>query len=120
MAIWFTQSDRSGAVRVIDYHEDVGGGLPAVIKVVAGKPYLYGKHWAPHDIEVREIASGLTRKQTAANLGIKFEVTPKIGVGPAIPVSGPCSRKRWNSCSSEISVAGPRVVELLSDHDLTP
>jgi len=84
MAVWFSQSDRMGAIRLIDYHEDVGGGLPAVIKVVKEKPYLYGEHWAPHDIEVREISSGSTRLQAAAGLGINFKVTPKIGVADGI------------------------------------
>lgn len=84
MAVWFSQSERTGAVRLIDYHEDVGGGLPTVIKVVKEKPYVYGQHWAPHDIEVREISSGLTRKQAASGLGIDFKVTPKIAVADGI------------------------------------
>jgi len=84
MAVWFSQPEPSGAVRFIDYHEDVGGGLPAVIKVVKDKPYIYGEHWAPHDIEVREISSGLTRRQAAASLGIQFKVTPKISVSEGI------------------------------------
>jgi len=84
MAIWFTQSLRSGEVHVIDYHEDIGGGLPACADVLNRKGYVYGKHTAPHDIEQREIASGTTRKQTAANLGIKFDVAPKIAVEDGI------------------------------------
>jgi phage terminase large subunit len=40
--------------------------------------------WAPHDIEQREIASGLSRKQTAASLGIQFRVVDKIGVDDGI------------------------------------
>jgi phage terminase large subunit len=84
MAIWFTQSLRSGEVRVIDYHEDIGGGLPACAKVLKDKGYTYGAHWAPHDIEQREIASGLTRKQTAASLGIQFRVVDKIAVEDGI------------------------------------
>jgi hypothetical protein len=84
MAIWFTQSERSGNVRVIDYYEDVGGAMPAAIKAVKEKPYIYGTHWGPHDIETTEIASGLTRKQTAANMGIKFQVTPKLSVSEGI------------------------------------
>lgn len=80
MAIWFTQSERGGNIRVIDYHEDVGGGLPASIKVCKEKRYVYGKHWAPHDIEQTEISSGLTRKQAARAMGIDFEVTPKIAI----------------------------------------
>jgi phage terminase large subunit len=84
MAVWFTQSEPSGAIRVIDYEEMVGGGLPAMIKVLKDKPYVYGEHWAPHDIEVREISSGTTRRQAARALGIDFKVTPKIGVADGI------------------------------------
>jgi hypothetical protein len=84
MAIWFTQSLRSGEVHVIDYHEDIGGGLPACAKVLHEKGYVYGTHTAPHDIEQREIASGATRKQTAANLGITFKVANKIAVDDGI------------------------------------
>jgi len=84
MAIWFTQSLRSGEVHVIDYYEDVGGGLPACAKAVKEKPYVYGTHWGPHDIEQREIASGLSRRQTAANLGIPFQVVERHAIDDGI------------------------------------
>jgi phage terminase large subunit len=100
MAIWFSQSERSGSIRLIDYHEDIGGGLPASIKVVKEKPYIYGKHWAPHDIEVREISSGLTRKQTAANMGLKFEVTPKLAVDEGINAAQLLLARCWFSEST--------------------
>ena len=84
MAVWFTQSERGGSIRVIDYLEDVGGGLEVVIKAVKAKPYTYGQHWGPHDLEVREISSGLTRRQAAKSHGIDFHVTPKIAVEDGI------------------------------------
>ena len=84
MAIWFSQSSKSGEIRLIDYHEDVGGGLDGCIKVVREKEYNYGQHWAPHDIEVREISSGLTRRQIAGSMGIRFRVTPKRAVEEGI------------------------------------
>jgi hypothetical protein len=95
MAVWFTQSERSGAIRVIDYHEDVGGGLPAVIKAVREKGYTYGEHWAPHDIETREISSGSTRRQAAHGLGIDFKVTPKIAVADGITAAGLLMSRCW-------------------------
>lgn len=95
MAVWFTQSEPSGAVRVIDYLEDVGGGLPAVIKAVKEKPYIYGEHWAPHDIEVREISSGNTRKQAAEKLGIDFQVTPKLQVADGITAAQLLLARCW-------------------------
>ena len=78
MAIWFSQTDRSGAIRIIDYHEASGEGLPYYVKVLRDKPYVYGTHWAPHDIAVRELGSGKSRLDVAASLGLKFAVTPRV------------------------------------------
>ena len=83
-AIWFTQSLRSGEVRVIDYYEASGEGLPHYARVLQERGYLYGQHWAPHDIQVRELGSGRSRLETAATLGIKFKVCPNIPIEDGI------------------------------------
>ena len=82
--IWFTQSLRSGEVHVIDYYENSGEGIPHYAKVIQEKPYVYGEHWAPHDIRVRELGSGKSRLETAEKHRIKFQVTPNIGVDDGI------------------------------------
>jgi hypothetical protein len=82
-AVWFAQvSGRE--VRVIDYLENSGEGLPWYIKEVRNKPYVYSSHWAPHDIEVRELGSGVSRKDTAFNLGLYFRVVPNLPVQDGI------------------------------------
>jgi hypothetical protein len=73
MAIVFSQSLRSGEVRIVDYYENSGEGFPHYIKVLAEKGYVYGKHHPPHDIAVRELSTGKSRKETAGKLGLKFE-----------------------------------------------
>jgi phage terminase large subunit len=78
MAIWFSQSTRSGEVRLIDYYEASGEGFPHYAKVLSDKGYTYGQHWAPHDIQVRELGSGKSRLEVAAGYGIRFQVTPRI------------------------------------------
>ena len=78
-AIWFTQSV-GRAVHVIDFYENRGEGLPHYAKVLQGKDYFYGSHNAPHDIEVRELGSGKSRRETAWDLGINFRVVPKLPV----------------------------------------
>jgi phage terminase large subunit len=78
MAIWFSQSTRGGEVRLIDYLEASGEGFPFYIKALAEKGYLYSKHWAPHDINVREMGTGRSRLEVAAGQGIKFDVTPRM------------------------------------------
>ncbi|MEK9722827.1 MAG: terminase family protein [Rhodospirillaceae bacterium] len=80
-AIVFTQSLRSGEVRVIDYYEASGEGLPHYAQVLSQRGYVYGKHWAPHDIAVRELGTGKSRLEMAASFGIRFEVTPRLSAG---------------------------------------
>jgi len=79
MAIWFTQSVGQ-ETRIIDYMEGSGHGLPHYIGLIKEKPYVYGRHTAPHDIEVRELTNGKSRRETAENLGIRFDVAPKLGL----------------------------------------
>jgi hypothetical protein len=83
-AVIFSQSLRSGEVRIVDYYESSGEGLPHYAAVLAKKGYVYGQHWAPHDIQVRELGSGRSRIETAAQLGIRFEVTPNIALEDGI------------------------------------
>lgn len=78
MAIWFSQSTRGGEVRLIDYLEASGEGFPYYIRILKDKPYTYGKHWAPHDITVRELTSGRSRLEVAQSQGLRFEITPRL------------------------------------------
>jgi len=76
-AIWFSQ--RLGKdINLIDYYEHKGSGLDYYIRLLQEKPYIYGQHNAPHDIKVREWTSGKSRVDIAADLGINFEILPKI------------------------------------------
>ena len=78
-AIWFYQKVGK-EVRLIDYHEASGEGLPYYVQVLrdsgkianVDKGYIYGEHFAPHDIAVREFSTGTSRIDTAASLGIDF------------------------------------------------
>ncbi len=83
-AIWFVQQVRGGDVRIVDYHEASGEGLPYYANILASKGYVYGTHWAPHDIQVRELGSGRSRLETAASLGIRFEVAPNLPIEDGI------------------------------------
>ena len=82
-AIWFTQSLRNHEIRVIDYYEAQGEGLPHYAGVLQRKGYVYGQHWAPHDIIVKE-STGKTRIETAASLGITFQIVPNVPVEDGI------------------------------------
>ena len=79
-SIWFTQSAGRGALHVIDFFEARGEGLPFYARVLDEKGYLYGTHNAPHDIEVREMGTGKSRREAAWDLGINFRVVPKLPI----------------------------------------
>lgn len=78
MAVWFSQSLKTGEVRLIDYHSASGEGFPYYAHVLSQKGYVYGTHWAPHDIAVRELGTGKSRLDTAASFGLRFHLTPRI------------------------------------------
>ena len=67
-------------VRIIDCYENSKEGLEHYVKVITNKPYTYGKHIAPHDIQVKEFGSGLTRLEKARHLGIKFTLSRNVSV----------------------------------------
>ena len=70
MAITFVQ--RTGReYRAIDYYESSGEGMAHYANVLASKGYNYSKHVMPHDIEVRELGTGKSRKEVSEALGIR-------------------------------------------------
>lgn len=72
-------------VQMIDYLQgNESDGLPQLIAELQRKPYVWGKHFAPHDIRATEIGTGKTRIETAKALGWSFEVVPDIGVDNGI------------------------------------
>lgn len=83
-AIWFSQSLSTGEVRLVDYYEATGEGLPHYAQMLKAKGYAYDRHIAPHDIRVREFSSGRSRMETAASLGIHFEIAPQMSVEEGI------------------------------------
>ncbi len=83
-SIWFAQSLKSGEVRLVDYYESSGVGLPHYAQILKEKGYNYGTHWAPHDIQVKEFATGRSRIEAAASLGIRFQVAPNVPIEEGI------------------------------------
>jgi len=82
--IWFVQRHKD-QIRLIDYYEASGEGLDHYAKVLNNKPYEYSTHIAPHDIKVRELgAFGKSRLESALELGIAFQVAPKLSIEDGI------------------------------------
>lgn len=78
-AIWFLQPV-GRMLHVIDYLEASDHGLEWYAKVLREKPYIYGRHFFPHDIEARDFSSdGRTRLAMAEQLGLKPAVVVPRG-----------------------------------------
>ncbi len=87
-AIWFYRLVQM-QIHVIDYYEADGEGFIHYAEVLDIKrrenDWLYGKHFAPHDIEHRQLgATAETRRETARKVGIRFQVIPKLSIGEGI------------------------------------
>ena len=75
-AIWFLQP-HGQMLHVIDYLEASDHGLEWYAKALQAKPYVYGRHYFPFDIQARDFSSnGRTRLAMAEQLGL----TPAVVV----------------------------------------
>jgi len=93
-SVIFTQTV-GRALHAIDYFEARNEGLPFYARMLDEKGYLYGRHHAPHDIEVRELGTGKSRREIAYDLGINFEVGPKLPIEDGIHAAKMQLPKTW-------------------------
>ena len=74
-SIWFLQFVGK-EIRCIDYYQNNGEGLGHYATILRERGYRYARHFAPHDISVRELGSGISRLEAAKQYGIRFERIP--------------------------------------------
>ena len=80
----------------IDVMEVRGLGLTEIVKRLKDKPYVYGKHYLPHDVEQTELGSGRTRRDTLQGLGMRDIVTaPREGVWERINATRVMFNRFW-------------------------
>lgn len=70
-------------------------GIPRMIATLQPKPYVYGKHVAPHDIRATDLSTGKTRWQTAQALGWPFQIVPDLSVEDGINAGRPMFARLW-------------------------
>lgn len=81
--IWFAQQV-GRELRLIDYYESSGKDLSHYVKVLSEKPYVYGEHLLPHDVEVRELTTGKSRLDVFRSLGLKVTALKADNVNDGI------------------------------------
>ena len=85
-AIWFAQVIGS-EIRLIDYYETNNTPLRDIPRVLMNeKPYTYAEHYLPHDVEIRELMSGVSRKSSLEQLGLLGEA--QVGQGRPLALLG--------------------------------
>lgn len=98
VTVWFVQQTRL-EVRIIDYYEGVGKGIPDVAKMLTEghrREYKYEMHHWPHDGDSRDFSTGKERSTTARTLGIKpLQVHPKYEVADSIDAARRLFARCW-------------------------
>lgn len=76
-------------LHMIDFWQGTeNDGIDQAVSVVKRKEYIYGTHFAPHDINARETSTGKARIDFAKDLGLSFSVIdPKTNVDDGIQIA---------------------------------
>jgi len=84
-AIWFAQVIGS-EIRLIDYFETNNTALRDIPRMLLNeKPYTYAEHYLPHDVEIRELMSGISRKTQLEQLGLRpITVAQRVAIEDGI------------------------------------
>ena len=87
-------------IRIIDCYSNSGEGLQHYVNILEKghrSQYVYGNHYAPHDIMAKDLSTGRTRLETAQSLGLRLRVVPKVSIEDGIEaVRSIMSRIYWN------------------------
>jgi hypothetical protein len=106
-AVWWWQISPGGQYRAIDYEEYHNASIPDVITAMRKKPYeRYEMHIAPHDIRVRELGTGNSRYEVAAQNGVRYHVARNLPLMDGIDATRNLVRKAWfdkNNCKAGIN-----------------
>ena len=97
-AIWFFRLVGQ-EIHLVDYYESTGQGFGGYARVLEDKrrenDWIYGRHFAPHDIEARELSTASPRLEAARAMGIDFDVLPKMKIEDGIEYARQIFPRCW-------------------------
>ena len=82
-------------VHIIDYYSASNRSIDHFVSVILSKSYIYGRHFPPFDIMVREQGSGLTRREMYKQLGVNFSEVYKLDLLDGIECAKMSFGKIW-------------------------
>ena len=94
-AIWYVQL-LGLEIRYIDYYENNGQSLEHYAREMKSKEYVYGDIFFPHDGKVRELGSGISRKDKFERLmGIPVQIVPDVSFLDGIECARRMFKRFW-------------------------
>ena len=92
--IWFVQVVNR-EYRWIDCIKGEGVGLDWYAREMQARGYVYGEHYLPHDVQVRELGTGKSRIEVLGGLGIRATAGSALPVADGIQALRPLLANSW-------------------------
>lgn len=96
-SIWTAQTVGK-EVHLLDFYEESGQGLDHFVNYLRKLPYAkqFGTHLMPHDTNVRELGTGVSRLQTLRNMGMRnIRIVPKLSKAEQINAARMLLARSW-------------------------
>ena len=93
-SIWVAQLVNK-EIRLIDFVENHGVGLDYYVNWLREKDYMYATHILPHDVAVRELGTGKSRKEMLEEAGLNITVANKLTVMDGIAAARKILPRCW-------------------------
>jgi hypothetical protein len=71
-------------IRLVDYYENHGQGLDTYVSYIRDNGWSNATQLLPHDVVVRELGTGKSRKEVLEAAGLEITVVPKLSVQDGI------------------------------------
>jgi hypothetical protein len=82
-ALWVAQTTPQ-EVRILDYYENNGEALDHYVKWLRANDWFDATQLLPHDVQVRELGTGKSRKEMLEETGLVINIVPKLSVDDGI------------------------------------
>lgn len=93
-SIWVAQVVNK-EIRLVDFVENHGVGLDYYVNWLREHDWMFATHILPHDVAVRELGTGLSRKEILEESGLSVTIAPKLTVMDGIQAARRILPRCW-------------------------
>ena len=93
-SIWVAQLVNK-EIRLVDFVENHGVGLDYYVNWLKEHDWMFATHILPHDVAVRELGTGLSRKEVLEESGLSVTIAPKLTVMDGIQAARRILPRCW-------------------------